>query len=185
VRPPFSPEATINDFTILLKSYRINKVTCDKYAGEFPRELFRRRGVKYLTSDKSKSDLYRDMLPALNSGRILLPRNERLISQLTGLERRSTRAGRDSIDHAPGGHDDVANAVAGVFDTIAEERARFPRVVLANWDGSSAWWPDDKIDPREWAAAARNVELGSAPSTIAAGSDIPSDETMRRNGFAS
>jgi hypothetical protein len=184
VRPPFSPEATINEFTILLRSYRVTKVTGDKYAGEFPRELFRRRGVTYWTSEKSKSDLYRDVLPALNSGRILLPRNERLISQLTGLERRTTRAGRDSIDHSPGGHDDLANAVAGAFDVVAEERARFPRVVLANWDGSSAWWPDDEIDPREWAAAARNVELGSSPSSIAKGSDIPNDFVLRRMGLA-
>jgi hypothetical protein len=37
-----------------------------------------------------------------------------LISQLVGLERRVFRSGKDSIDHAPGGHDDVANAVAGL-----------------------------------------------------------------------
>jgi hypothetical protein len=66
VRPPFSPEATINDFAILLKQYRVNTVTGDKYAGEFPRELFRRRGIKYIPSDKPKSDLYRDLLPGLN-----------------------------------------------------------------------------------------------------------------------
>jgi hypothetical protein len=182
VRPPFSPEATINDFAILLKQYRVNTVTGDKYAGEFPRELFRRRGIKYIPSDKPKSDLYRDLLPGLNSGRVLLPRNDRLINQLTSLERRTTRAGRDSIDHAPGGHDDLANAVAGAFDVIAA-RPHVPTLVIANWDGSSAWWPNDEIDPREWAEAARNVELGSAPSTIAKGSDVPSDFTMRLNGL--
>jgi hypothetical protein len=182
VRPPFSPEAVINEFAILLKSYRIDRVTGDKYAGEFPRELFRRRGIKYLLCEKPKSDLYRDLLPGLNSGRVLLPRNNRLTNQLVGLERRTTRAGRDSIDHAPGGHDDLANAVAGAFDVISG-RPRVPTPILAAWDGSSAWWPDDEIDPREWAEAARNVELGSAPSTIAKGSDVPSDFTMRRNGL--
>src|SRR5262249_49769766 len=101
VRPAFSPEATINDFAILLKSYRVAKVTGDKYAGELPRELFRRRGVQYVVAHKPKSDLYRDLLPALNSGCVVLPRNERLVNQLTGLERRTTRAGKDSIDHAP------------------------------------------------------------------------------------
>jgi hypothetical protein len=184
VKPPFSPEATINDFAILLKSYRINKVTGDKYAGEFPRELFRRRGVTYWTSDKSKSDLYRDLLPALNSGRILLPRNDRLINQLVGLERKTTRLGKDSIDHAPGGHDDIANAVAGAFDTVAEERSRFPRAILSNYEGNSAWWDDDKIDPREWAIARANVEGGSTPSGIARGSDIPNDFVLRRMGLA-
>jgi hypothetical protein len=37
----------------------------------------------------------------------------RLVTQLCGLERRTARGGRDSIDHAPGEHDDLANAVAG------------------------------------------------------------------------
>jgi hypothetical protein len=37
----------------------------------------------------------------------------------------------------------------------------------------------------EWDAAALNVQRGSAPSLIKKGSDIPSDWTMRRNGFAS
>jgi len=65
-----------------------------------------------------KSDLYRDLLPLLNSGRIVLPRNDRLVAQIVGLERRVTRAGKDSIDHAPNGHDDVANRVAGVAPVL-------------------------------------------------------------------
>ena len=48
-----------------------------------------------------KSNLFRDMLPLLNSGHISLPRHDRLIAQIVGLERRVSRAGRDSIDHAP------------------------------------------------------------------------------------
>jgi hypothetical protein len=34
---------------------------------------------------------------------------------MISLERRTSRGGRDSIDHAPGAHDDVANAVAGAL----------------------------------------------------------------------
>jgi hypothetical protein len=30
------------------------------------------------------------------------------------LERRTARGGKDSVDHAPGGRDDVANVVAGL-----------------------------------------------------------------------
>ena len=52
-------------------------------------------------------------MPLLNSNRIELLDHPRLVAQLCGLERRTTRGGRDSIDHAPGGHDDLANAVAG------------------------------------------------------------------------
>jgi hypothetical protein len=35
------------------------------------------------------------------------------VAQICGLERRTGRSGKDSIDHAPNGHDDLANAVAG------------------------------------------------------------------------
>ena len=57
--------------------------------------------------------LYRDLLPLVNAGRLELLDLPRLQTQLLGLERRTARGGRDSIDHAPGAHDDVANAVAG------------------------------------------------------------------------
>jgi hypothetical protein len=123
VRPQFSPEAVIDEFAALLKTYRVSKVTGDRYAGEFPRELFRKRGVAYECAEKPKSDLYRDLLPLLNSGRIVLPKSERLVNQLTGLERRTARSGKDSIDHGPSGHDDLANSVAGVADLIAARPA--------------------------------------------------------------
>jgi hypothetical protein len=110
----FSPSAVIGDLAILLKSYRIRQISGDHFAGEFPRELFRQQGICYEVCKWPKSDLYRDLLPLLNSGRIVLPRNDRLVAQIVGLERRVTRAGKDSIDHAPNGHDDVANCVAGV-----------------------------------------------------------------------
>jgi hypothetical protein len=112
-RPPFSPEAVIDDFAALLKTYRVSKVTGDRYAGEFPRELFRKNGISYECAEQPKSDLFRDLLPLLNAGRITLPKSDRLVSQLCGLERRVARSGKDSIDHGPGSHDDLANAVAG------------------------------------------------------------------------
>jgi hypothetical protein len=116
VCPPFSPERVVEDFSVLLKSYQIDRVTGDHYAGEFPRELFRKHGIKYELAKLTKSDLFRDMLPLLNSGRITLPRHDRLIAQLVGLERQVSRLGKDSISHAAiaGAHDDIANACAGV-----------------------------------------------------------------------
>jgi hypothetical protein len=113
ITPPFSPDAVIEEFSILLKSYRITCVSGDRFGGEFPRELFRKHGIEYQCAEKPKSDLYRDLLPLLNAGRIVLPRSERLVNQICGLERRVARSGKDSIDHGPGGHDDLCNAVAG------------------------------------------------------------------------
>jgi hypothetical protein len=54
-----------------------------------------------------------------------LPDDARLFSQIVGLERRTARGGRDSIDHAPGAHDDVANAAAGVVTALASSNYEY------------------------------------------------------------
>jgi hypothetical protein len=113
-RPPFSPEDVVGEFAALLASYRVTSISGDRYAGEWPKERFRDHGISYEPAQKPKSDLYRDLLPAINSRKIDLLDHPRLLTQLVGLERRIARGGRDSIDHAPGAHDDLANAVAGL-----------------------------------------------------------------------
>jgi hypothetical protein len=124
-KPPFSPEAVVSEFGDLLKRYRITKVEGDRYAGEWPREAFKKHGVTYDASARPKSDLYRDLLPRLNSGEVDLLDEQRLVAQLCGLERRTSRGGRDSIDHAPGSHDDVANAVAGCLVGVLGKRSTY------------------------------------------------------------
>lgn len=99
----------------MLQAYRVDLVTGDRWGGEWPPEQFAKLGVVYQTCDRAKSDLYRDFLPLLNSGHIELLDHPRLLAQLSGLERRTARGGRDSIDHAPGAHDDLSNVVAGVI----------------------------------------------------------------------
>ncbi len=114
-QPPFSPEAVIQEYAGLLKQYRITQVFGDRYAGEFPREQFRKHGVNFEPAERSKSELYGDLVAVINSRGCDLLDNNRLVGQLIGLERRVRTAGRDLIDHAPGGHDDLANAVAGAL----------------------------------------------------------------------
>ena len=136
VKPPFSPEDVVDEFATLLKRYRIVKVTGDRYAGEWPREQFRKLGISYEPAAEPKSDLYRDLLPAINSRRIDLLDHPRLVNQLVSLERRTARGGRDSIDHAPGAHDDIANVVAGVSAMFAKQ---------SNYD-MLAWFDDEPSD---------------------------------------
>ncbi len=124
-RPPFSPQGVVEEFVKLLKAYRVDIVQGDRYGGEWPREQFRKHGIEYKPAEKPKSDLYRDLLPLVNSGQVELLDHSRLMAQLIGLERRTSRAGRDSIDHGPGGHDDVANCLAGVVGLIEEPRLRW------------------------------------------------------------
>jgi hypothetical protein len=123
-KPPFSPESVCAEFSDLLKRYRIARIEGDRYAGEWPREAFRRHGIEYCCAKKTKSELYGTLLPESNSRNIALLDNPRLAAQLVGLERRTSRGGRDIVDHAPGSHDDIANAVAGALVT-AISRDRF------------------------------------------------------------
>jgi hypothetical protein len=113
IRPPFSPDIITGNFALQLKAYRIHEVAGDRYAGEWPRERFRHHGIEYKISTLTKSEIYRSWLPDLNSGKVELLDDSRLFSQLLQLERRTGTQGREIIDHPPGGHDDLANAVAG------------------------------------------------------------------------
>ncbi len=121
-KPPFSPESVVADYAALLHRYRVASVTGDRYAGEWPREQFRKQGIDYYPSGKAKSDIYRDLLPLLNSGRVELLDLPRLVSQFATLERRTARGGKDSIDHGPKAHDDLANAAAGALLLATNER---------------------------------------------------------------
>jgi hypothetical protein len=134
VKPPFSPEQVCRDFAKDLARYRITEATADRYAADFATEAMRRHGVKLGAADKTKSDLYKELLPALNSGRVELLDVPRLHAQFVGLERRTARGGRDSIDHAPGGHDDLINSAAGALVQAANK----PKSTRLTW-GTPGW----------------------------------------------
>jgi hypothetical protein len=144
-RSPFSPEAVVSDFVSVLKRYHVSTVYGDRYGGEWPRERFKKIGIEYFSSDKPKSDLYLAALPLIMSSKVDLLDNQRLIGQLCGLERRTGRSGRDSVDHRPGARDDVANAVCGVahllrggVDDVPLQWPIFiPKVGGDHWSG--AW----------------------------------------------
>ena len=132
VRPPFSPEQVCADFASFLRRYGIATATADRWAGQFPVEQMAKYGVTVKQSAKAKSEIYKEFLPLLNSGNVELLDVPRLLSQIACLERRVARGGRDSIDHAPGSHDDVANAAAGAL-TLITTGPRPVRVVEARW----------------------------------------------------
>ena len=149
-RPPFSPESVVKEFAAVLKSYRVSKVVGDRYAGEWPRERFREYGIAYETAERSKSELYLELLPALMSGAIELLDSPRLLAQLGALERRTARGGRDSVDHAPGAHDDVANSAAGALSLVTTGKPRLQIFVgeaktPALGGGDGAWRRVDSV----------------------------------------
>jgi hypothetical protein len=114
-KPPFSPDDVVAEFAALMKAYGVTTAQADRWGGDWVGEAFRKAGVTVKPAEKPKSDLYRELLPLLNAKRCSLLDIPRLSAQLVGLERRVARGGRDSIDHAPGSHDDVCNAAAGAL----------------------------------------------------------------------
>ena len=153
--PPFPPEQVTEEYCTLMRKYGIWTVTGDRYGGEWPREQFRRHGITYEPCERTKSDLYIDLLAGMNSETVGLVEHERLQRQLISLERRTARGGRDIIDHPRGGRDDIANAVAGAvwlaqaqgavvplnqlqaraIDSVAEERRG------GSWFSGPGWAP--------------------------------------------
>jgi hypothetical protein len=138
-KPPFSPDDVVREFSETLKSYRVQSVSGDRYAGEWPRERFREHGIEYTPSAKTKSEIFLEFLVLVNSGRVRIPSHARLRAQLVALERRTSRAGRDTVDHPPGGHDDVANVVAGACVLATAACVVYePIICVLSLDGSDA-----------------------------------------------
>jgi hypothetical protein len=123
-KPPFSPDDVVREFAATIKSYGIASCQGDHYGGLWPRERFAVHGIDYVASSQTKSEIYLAMLPMLNSGRIELLDNVRLIAQLCSLERKTSRVGRDTVDHPPHQHDDVINACAGALVLAAQRAAQ-------------------------------------------------------------
>jgi hypothetical protein len=124
VKPPFNPESVCREFASDLKRYRCTSPSMDRYGAEWVRTAFQRHDIDARPADKPKSDLYADLLPPLNSGLVSLLDNAVLVNQLCGLERRTARGGKDSIDHPPGGHDDLSNSVAGVVSGLLKRKPK-------------------------------------------------------------
>jgi hypothetical protein len=134
IKPPFSPEFAISQLVHLLKGYHVYTVEGDNFGGEFAREPLKKHGISYVLAKKPKSDLYsHHLLPMLNSGRVDLLDHPRANAQIIALECHTARAGRDKIDHPPGGHDDLSNAIAGLVARAAGSTYNF-------------WWPIDDPD---------------------------------------
>ena len=114
-RPPFNPEAVVHDYAKVLRRYGLTAVTGDRYAGEWVRSAFEKAGISYLHSARAKSEIYLEAEPLFATRAVRLIDDRVALTELRQLERRTTRAGRDSVDHPPRGHDDRANAICGAL----------------------------------------------------------------------
>jgi hypothetical protein len=119
---PADPVTATATCAAILRSYGIKEVWGDRYAVGFVSSELARHGLTLQHSGKSRSDLYRELLPALRSRRVRLLDNDRAISQFAALERRALPAGGERIDHPAygGAKDDVSNAIAGALVMLAQ-----------------------------------------------------------------
>ena len=115
IQAPFNPTTATATISETLKAYGCSEVTGDKYAASWVVDAFAKNGVTYKHSGRDRSAIYADALPLFTAGRARVLDNKKLVSQLSNLERRTSSAGRDRIDHPQGAHDDIANAAAGAL----------------------------------------------------------------------
>jgi hypothetical protein len=118
-RPPFDPASVVAEFCGVMKAYRISRATSDRYAGEWVTSAFGRQNITVVASEKSKSEIYLEVEPQFAQGNIDIPADRTLLAELRGLERRTHRGGRDTVDHGISGHDDFANSACGAAWLVA------------------------------------------------------------------
>lgn len=120
LRKPQDPATVCDDFTLVLKHFGLSRLTGDRYAGEWPRSAFNKRGINYEISKLDKNDIYLHFQPIVAMHKVRLLDNEILKNQLLCLERKTRQGGKDAIEHPRGLHDDLANAIAGCAVMLAK-----------------------------------------------------------------
>jgi hypothetical protein len=156
IAAPFDPGSAVAQCVAAMAEYGVREVVGDAYGAAWVRAAFEQQQITYATSELPKSGIYLEAVAPFNQGRIELPPDRVLLSQLAQLERRTARSGKDSVDHPPAGHDDRANAVCGVawlLDRADSASATVARVTeafgqslgrqLHDRDAVSNWGPAD------------------------------------------
>jgi hypothetical protein len=132
----------VKEIAALLRRYRISQVTGDRYAGQWPRQIMREAGIRYLDSERDRSAAYLEVEPFFAQGRIGILDHPVLVRELKLLERRPQAGGRTRVDHPSGAHDDHANALA-LAAALAIGGGREPELYVFQSDEPSPEAPSD------------------------------------------
>lgn len=119
-KAPFDPQDVAAEYAGIAKAYGCRKVIGDAYAGEWVAGSFKNAGLQYERAPMAKSGLYLESLPLFMQGAVSIPNEPNLIRELRLLERRTSRAGKDIVDHPSFGNatDDYANAACGAIVSL-------------------------------------------------------------------
>ena len=122
---PFDPKEVVLEYSALAKDYGCRKITGDNYAGEWVSGAFRDAGLSYERSPLPRSALYLESIADFSRGAVSIPDHPQMIRELRLLERRTSRSGKDSVDHPRNGSDDFANALAGAMYLCRSGRSSY------------------------------------------------------------
>lgn len=131
-KAPFDPQSVTADYARLLKDYKISKCIGDNYSANWCETAWKGEGIAYERSELAKSALYLEALPLFTRGLASIPDHAALSRELRLLERRTSRNGKDIVDHGRNGTDDYANALAGLLYLLSK-KSKY------NYDTSLAW----------------------------------------------
>lgn len=120
-RPPFDPASVAKQYADLCKQYSAT-LKGDRYAGAWVTSAFADAGVRYQSSELTKSEIYLEAEPLFARGSVAIPRHRPLLSELRSLERRTMRSGKDQVDHPLRGSDDIANSVCGAIVEVTPKK---------------------------------------------------------------
>jgi hypothetical protein len=140
---PFDPETVAREYAELAKQYRCMEIVGDNFAGEWVSQAFKKAGSAYKRSDKPKSAIYLETVQLFSRGQLNLPEHPKLLRELRLLERVTSKAGRDRVDHPMRGSDDYANSACGALVLLAAASKATPWAV-ASWGGKPYWWSDGR-----------------------------------------
>lgn len=167
---PLDPAQVTEEFATIMKAYGIRRIKSDRYAGMWPTAAYAKHSVAVEINDQSASELLLELGALIRMGRVVLPESDRLLTQLTQLERKVRSGGHDVVEAPTGGYDDLACALAsamveaarGRVWTLEEQEARLPQ--------SQSGRPAHLIRPVE---RARKIQLDA---------EREMDEFMRGSG---
>jgi hypothetical protein len=121
IRPPFSPPSAVALIAGELANFGIRRATADRWGLAFVASEFERHQIALEYSDKNSSEIFRQALPIIRSGRSRLPDHDRMKNQFVNLERRILPGGGERIGHPERGghHDDICVVVSGCLVALA------------------------------------------------------------------
>lgn len=139
-KPPFDVDEVVAEYVDVAKSYGVSKIVGDNFSGEWAKQAFENAGAEYVKAPLPKSGLYLEGLSKFMQNQVNLPNVQQLVRELRLLERRTSRSGRDTVDHGTGGSDDHANVVFGCLYQASQTKSKkLPTKMFGDGDDDSMY----------------------------------------------